>query len=193
MADDVLLEALKHEDNQVNGRMQELLKSLYAILGTVLPGAVAVFTFVAKEQGKLKVEEIAFAFIAVVSLSSLWTNSLWMDLFPFLRYKYLVLQPEILKASGQKKRKSLLSFLSPRPFVRWIPTLLFNALSIFLVTGVWLRLIPTFNMLWWGSVPFVAAAIVGTASVITVARRIEKEFIASLNGEALRKNHYRTG
>lgn len=183
MADNIVFEALKHEDALVNGRMQELYKALYAILGAVLPGTVAIFTFLAKEQNSsLKIEVVAFAFIAVFSLASLWANSLWMDLFPFIRYRYLILQPQILRASGQEGRASLVAFVSPRPFLNWVPTLAFTALSVVLLSGVWLLLVPAFEILWWGSALFVAATMFGNASVLMVARTTGKE-LASLKAK----------
>lgn len=188
-----LFEALKHEDAQINGRMQEIYKSLYAILGVALPGAVAVFVFLAREHDSVQNEVIAFAFITVFTLASLWANNLWMELFPFIRYKYLVLQPQLFEATGQGNRANLVTFVSPRPFISWVPTLLFSLLTLLTLAGVWLLLIPRGTLIWWASLLFVLAAFSGSASVVTVARRTERELVvkshAASSGASLRRQH----
>jgi hypothetical protein len=100
-----------------------------------------------------------------------------MELLPFIRYKYLVLQPLLFEATGQANRPNLVTFASPRPFINWVPTLLFNMLTSLTLGGVWWMLIPRCTPLWWASLLFVLAALCGSMSVIMVARRTERELV----------------
>jgi hypothetical protein len=170
-------DGLSIESDQINSRMQEIYRSLYAIFGAVLPGLLAIFTFVAKEaSGNLKIAEVAALFIVAFCLASLWSSNLWMELFPLIRYKYKILQPEIFALTGREGRPNFVTFNSPRRLILWTPNVLFSLVSFPFACTVWLRTVPfRETLLWWGSLVFLLAALVGLICVYVEARRLEGE------------------
>jgi hypothetical protein len=94
------LKAILHESDQVHQSMQRLYNAIYAGVGAVLPGTLAVFLFIGKElRDPLKLDVVAFAFLAVYCLGSIWLHSLWSELFAFVRYKYI-------KAAAHRHKRS---------------------------------------------------------------------------------------
>ncbi|NMO15714.1 hypothetical protein HPC49_02485 [Pyxidicoccus fallax] len=175
--DATLIAALQYELTHVQTHIEELLKGIHTLFGTVLPLAIAIFTFTssgAEERG-LRSEDIAFAFVAITMLTALWTSNLWMELLPLLRYKYLELQPRLYSATGQTDREPLSLYLFPQRGVSWLPGLAFNLLGLAIVIAVWQRFIAS-PVLWWGALVFITLGALGIMLVPYEIHRLRQEF-----------------
>lgn len=95
-----------------------------------------------------------------------------------IRYKYRVLQPELFALTGREGRPNFVTFNAPRSLRLWGPNLLFSLVAFLFACAVWLRTVPLSNpLLWFGSLVFLLAALVGLVCVHAEARRLEGEMM----------------
>ena len=171
-----LIEALKAESGELNGRIQEVYKSMYALFGTILPAVLTVFALVDKDVPAIWRGEVVFMFVAVISLASMWSSALGMELITFLRYRYVVFQPRLYVATGQLGEDDLGTFSLTGHRLRWIPAHLVNLLLLIVSFGAASNYIPGDKCaLRWTAYAFLAAAIASVAMVQFAQRRSENE------------------
>lgn len=180
-----LVEVLKLESTELNGRIQEVYKSLYAMFGAILPAALTVFALLIKDAEPGESSQVAFMFVAVVSLASLWSSALGMEVLTFLRYRYVSFQPRLYAAVGQQDKQDLGVFSLTGHRLRWIPTLLLNLILFVLVLQVWQRFIPESEPgARWTAFCFLAAAVVGCVLVHVARLKYGREVQARGAGNA---------
>jgi hypothetical protein len=171
------LEALLHESEVIHQSMQRIYNAMYTAFGVVVPAVISIFVFIAKEQ-QVDASRVAVAFIAVFALGSLWVQNLWMELFAFVKYRYLCLQPRIYEASGQTSAQSFLEFTGVRSRLSWTPIVLFNVLAGLFMISVLLEFVPRWHWEFWLCSLFIVASLVATVLVIVAARELEGEITA---------------
>ena len=169
------LKALLHESDVIHQSMQRIYNAMYTSFGVVVPAVISIFVFIAKEQSAVDASRVAVAFIAVFALGSLWVQNLWMELFAFVKYRYVNLQPRIYAASGQTSEKNFLEFTGTRSKLSWTPIMLFNVLAESFMISVLLEFVPRCHWEFLLCSFFILAALVATVLVIVAARKLEAE------------------
>lgn len=179
MSDELKLTALLQEAADIQEGVQRTYSAIYTSFGVILPAVIGVFVFVAKEdKAPLDHAMLATAFVVVFALGSLWSQSAWMELLRYVRYKYVVLLPRLYAASSQGEQPNFLQWSGRRTLLSWLPILLFNlgALTVLLcahfgfVTSGRLALQAV-------SLSFIIAVSIGSVAVIIEARQVEKEIL----------------
>jgi len=170
------LKALLHESDVIHQSMQRIYNAMYTSFGVVVPAVISIFVFIAKEQQAVDASRVAVAFIAVFALGSLWVQNLWMELFAFVKYRYLNLQPRIYAASGQTSEQNFLEFTGVRSKLSWAPIMLFNVLAELFMISVLLEFVrPRWHWEFLRCSLFILASIGATVLVVAAARELEAE------------------
>lgn len=171
------LKALLHESDLIHQSMQRIYNAMYTAFGVVVPAVISIFVFIAREQ-QVDPCRVAVAFIAVFALGSLWVQNLWMELFAFVEYRYLSLQPRLYAASGQASEPNFLEYTGTRSKRSWTPIILFNVLAGLFMVSVLCEFVPRWTWEFWLSSLFILAAVAAAVLVIVAARALEGKIAA---------------
>ena len=146
MADDPELDVLLHESTQLHQSIERLSGRILGLFGVVLPGAVVLFGFLARDSPEEASSPIAsVALVGVVALVVVYAGSLWAELLTYIEYKYDVLYPALYSRAG-RNAENMMHYLSRRPalapaatFVTLIFVLTFGlaAYGVYSTPGNW--------------------------------------------------------
>ena len=124
------------ESQHVQDMISSAINQSYTVFGVVVPSIFAITLFLAEKNMKyLPIEYLSLILVSLLSISILFCASLWMEVFQYLRYKYLVLVPRMYQIVGQENEENFFQYGSRiRKLESFIPTALFQLLII-LFTG----------------------------------------------------------
>ena len=119
-------DSLTKELDLVEGGIQRAQSAIYTSFGVVLPAVLSIFSFVAKDTTGINQERLVTIFVAVVCISAIWVNNLWIELLRYARYKYVSLMPRLLRAAGRAGEETMQEFSGSRSVRAWLPAVLLN-------------------------------------------------------------------
>ncbi len=175
-------DALLQESDHLHQSCQRVYGAIYTVFGVVTPGIIGIFLLIGKELQEPFDERIAaFSLVLIFCFGALWTNNLWMELFTYIRYRYLSLLPRLYEESNQGDQRNLVQVVTPRSLISWMPINFFNLGSVAVLVGVWWKfLLPEKGWLAWVGLSFLGAAAISVVLVVVEAKRLEKEILESL-------------
>lgn len=178
MPDDPKLQAILHESSAIQEGIDRTYSAIYTSFGVVLPAVIGVFVFLARETKPVDEPILATLFIIVFVLGSLWSQSMWMELLRYVRYKYVVLMPRLYRASSQTGEPNFLEWSGKRSLWSWLPILLFNLGALVVLVGAHVAFVlPGDRWLEAVSLGFILMAVVASVTVLVEARRVEREIL----------------
>lgn len=128
------IDVLLQENDHAQQAIGRAIGTIYAIFGVVLPavfGAILVVT--SKGDCFLSKAFIGLILTSIVSLAILYANSLWVESFEYMHYKYGQLYPRIYLAICKNDWENFMQFMRrTRKKESWIPAILFQSTVIFL-------------------------------------------------------------
>lgn len=181
MADDPKLEAILYEATEIQAGIERSYGAIHTSFGLVLPALIGVFAFLVETESSIEPEVLATLFILVFTLGSLWSQSSWMELLRYVRYKYVVLVPRLYAASGQGGSPSFLQWSGRRGAVSWLPIRLFNLGALVVLVVAQMGYVQPSDRwqlaaLGWC---FIGAVVASSVAVFVEAGRVEREILAS--------------
>jgi len=167
-------DSLALELDMIEGGIQRAQSALYTLFGVVLPAVISVFVFTAKEQSSVSHEHLATIFVVIVTLSTVWANCVWIELFAYARFKYVVLMPELYRVSGRADAKNMQQFSGSRSLREWMPTIVLNSGILAFLVIVEVNFVKNLQAIIVCSA-FLIGGIISAAAVIAEARRLQND------------------
>jgi len=170
-------QVLLREADEIRALKESNRAAINTLFGVVLP--VTMTVFVASYNRDLQLLDragIGGAFIALISLSTIWSQFLWAEYFSLLEFYYTQILPRIYAAGGVEGKLNYLQWTLPRRSVEWIPIALFNfgylaaMLVVFFLT-IW----PLHNRLAYWVLLFPLGAVCSLSSVTLQLARLRRK------------------
>lgn len=185
------IQLLIHESEQIHETIGRALNTANALYGLVLPGAFGVVVFTASSTDvHLPISLIAVAFAGIVAATLIYNAGLWVEISRYLKYKYLVLYPELHRAGHIEREANFGVFLAREHRARGAgATLAFHAVAhgitlILTAAGIWS------DRSRWYVIPLtvVAGIVLAAAAFVTAtaAREVAENMKVLAAGERLK-------
>lgn len=132
---DLLLKALLHESDHVQGAIARMNSTIHTLFGLTLPGVLALALYSASnESTHLPIDVLGIAISGIVTIALLYSNGLWIELFKYAHYKYAVLHPRISEVVGCREEPNFAQHLArTTESITWLPTIVFQLMTLTLV------------------------------------------------------------
>lgn len=167
-------DSLMKELDLVEGGIQRARTAIYTSFGVVLPAVLSIFVFVLKDATGIDQQQLVTIFVAVVCISAIWVNDLWIELLRYAHYKYASLMPRILRVAGRTGEPTMQEFHGPRSLRTWLPALVFNV-AIFAFLLIAQAAVVRRPELHAACALFLLLAVIAFAAVMFEVRRIEND------------------
>ncbi len=181
MADDPELQVLLHESTQLHQSIERISGRILGLLGVALPGALALFGYLAGSKGSSAIASVAFA--GVVALVTAYACSLWTELLTYIEYKYGVLYPALYSKAG-REAQNMMHFLAQRPSL--VPAMIFMFLIFALTFGLacWGIRSETSILIWLAVLGLLICPLLSIIIVIRRVLALYKTFATRAGGSA---------
>ena len=169
------LSLLLREADEIRAAKDSTRAAIYTVFGIVLPVTATVLVAVYNKDLPPAARAIlGGAFVALISLTTIWTQYLWTEYFSYLEFYYTELMPRIYVASGEGARLNYLQWTLPRRRSEWLPIALFNCGSLaVMIAAFFLCIWPTDNYWAYLVALFPVAVAVSLTVVVSQLLRLQ--------------------
>ena len=132
------LQVLLQEADHVQEAISRSIGQAYTIFGIIIPGVFGAALLLTDKANKVvPIEYLSVALVGLVSLSLLFSATLWMEAYDYVRYKYSVLLPRMYELSDIHGEENFLQHVAAnRKPEGWIPVILFQVVMLVLAGGL---------------------------------------------------------